>query len=202
MFYNWLVTDGFLTLHVFQYSEAAVENCSKFTEEHPCRSVILIKLQSSFIEITLRHGWNHTSALVFSCKFAAFFQKPVPKNTCGWLLQNIQDRQFFWVLQTCKFKPTTFYQVRLKATFYHHILAAIKKIKHVTSILFLYWKRRYRLRKYRLQRSHIHELIRNFWLKKSHIEYCSAPVYLAKLSENVCTVILKNGFSERRLVIF
>ena len=28
---------------------------SKFTGEHPCQSVILMKLQSSFIEITLRH---------------------------------------------------------------------------------------------------------------------------------------------------
>ena len=30
--------------------------CSKFTGEHSCRSVISIKLQSNFIEITLRHG--------------------------------------------------------------------------------------------------------------------------------------------------
>ena len=30
--------------------------CSKFTEEHPCRSVISIKLLCNFIEITLRHG--------------------------------------------------------------------------------------------------------------------------------------------------
>ena len=30
--------------------------CRKFTGEHPCRSVISIKLQSNFIEITLRHG--------------------------------------------------------------------------------------------------------------------------------------------------
>ena len=28
---------------------------SKFTGEHPCRSVISIKLQSKFIEITLQH---------------------------------------------------------------------------------------------------------------------------------------------------
>ena len=30
--------------------------CSKFTGEHPYRSVISIKLQSNFIEITLRDG--------------------------------------------------------------------------------------------------------------------------------------------------
>ena len=33
-----------------------LKNCSKFTGEHPCRSVISIKLQSNFIEIALRHG--------------------------------------------------------------------------------------------------------------------------------------------------
>ena len=30
--------------------------CGKFTGEHPCRSVISIKLLSNFIEIALRHG--------------------------------------------------------------------------------------------------------------------------------------------------
>ena len=37
--------------------------CSKFTGEHPCRSVISIKLH-----------WHHTLAWVFSCKFVAYFQ--------------------------------------------------------------------------------------------------------------------------------
>ena len=32
------------------------EICSKFTGKHPCRSVISIKLQRNFIEITPRHG--------------------------------------------------------------------------------------------------------------------------------------------------
>ena len=39
--------------------------CSKFTE-HPCRSAIC-KAKQLY--------WNHTSAWVFSCKFAAYFQK-------------------------------------------------------------------------------------------------------------------------------
>ena len=30
--------------------------CSKFTGEHLCQSVILLKLQSNFIEIAYRHG--------------------------------------------------------------------------------------------------------------------------------------------------
>ena len=29
---------------------------------------------------------NHTSAWVFSCKFAAYFQKPFSRNTSWWLL--------------------------------------------------------------------------------------------------------------------
>ena len=37
--------------------------CSKFTGEHPCRSAIWIKLQSNFIEITLRHGCSAVNLL-------------------------------------------------------------------------------------------------------------------------------------------
>ena len=40
----------------------------KFTGKHSCRSIISIKL---------------TSALVFSCKFAAYFQNTFTKNTSG-----------------------------------------------------------------------------------------------------------------------
>ena len=54
--------------------------CSKFTGEHPCRSVISIKLQSNFIEITLHHGRSP------SCKLAAYFQNTFSKNSSGGLL--------------------------------------------------------------------------------------------------------------------
>ena len=37
--------------------------CSKFTGEHPCRSVISIKLQSKFIEISLRQGCSPVNLL-------------------------------------------------------------------------------------------------------------------------------------------
>ena len=36
---------------------------SKFTVEHPCRSVISIKLLCNFIEITLRHGCSPVNLL-------------------------------------------------------------------------------------------------------------------------------------------
>ena len=55
--------------------------CSKFTGENPCRSVISIKLQSNYIEITLRHGCSPVNLLHNSRTF--------PKNTYGGLLLHI-----------------------------------------------------------------------------------------------------------------
>ena len=53
--------------------------CSKFTGKHPCRSVISIKLLSSFIEITLQHRCSPESLL-------HIFKTPFPRNTSVWLL--------------------------------------------------------------------------------------------------------------------
>ena len=53
--------------------------CSKFTREHPCRSVISIKLQSNFIEIALRHRYSPVNLL-------HIFRTPFHRNTSGWLL--------------------------------------------------------------------------------------------------------------------
>ena len=52
---------------------------SKFTGEHPCQSVISIKLLSNFIEIALRHACSPVILLYI-------FRTPFPKNTSGWLL--------------------------------------------------------------------------------------------------------------------
>ena len=52
--------------------------CSKFVGEHPCRSVISIKLQSSFIEIAFRYGCSPVN-------FLHIFRAPLPKNTSGGL---------------------------------------------------------------------------------------------------------------------
>ena len=53
--------------------------CSKFTEEHPCQTVISIKLQGNFIEIALRHGRSPANLLHI---FRTYF----PKNTSEGLL--------------------------------------------------------------------------------------------------------------------
>ena len=53
--------------------------CSKFTGEHPCRSVISIKLFCIFIEITVRHGCSPGNLL-------HIFRTPFSKSTSEWLL--------------------------------------------------------------------------------------------------------------------
>ena len=55
--------------------------CSKFTIEHSCRSAISIKLQSNFIEITLRHGCSPVNLL-------HIFRTPFLKNSSGRPLLN------------------------------------------------------------------------------------------------------------------
>ena len=47
--------------------KSVMKICSKFTGEHPCRSVISINLQS-------------TSAWVFSCKIAVYFENTFSKE--------------------------------------------------------------------------------------------------------------------------
>ena len=53
--------------------------CSKFSGEHPCQSMISIKLQSNSIEITLRCGCSFVNLL-------HIFRKTFPENTSGGLL--------------------------------------------------------------------------------------------------------------------
>ena len=66
--------------------KSVLKICSKFTGERLCSAEISIKLQSNFIEIALRHG------CFFSCKFAAYFRTPFPKNTSGRLLLNRRSK--------------------------------------------------------------------------------------------------------------
>ena len=62
-------------------SVGVVEICSKFTGEHPCRSVISIKwFYWNFIEFALRHGCSPVNLL-------HIFRTPFPRSTSGWLLR-------------------------------------------------------------------------------------------------------------------
>ena len=56
-----------------------LEICSKFTGEHPCRSVISVNLLCDFIEITLKYWCSSVNLLQIS-------RTPFSKNISGWLL--------------------------------------------------------------------------------------------------------------------
>ena len=62
--------------------------CSKFIGEHPCRSAILLKITSNFIEIALRHGVSPVNLL-------HIFRTPSPKNTSGRLLLKTDNFEAF-----------------------------------------------------------------------------------------------------------
>ena len=61
-------------------AKGVLKICGKFTGEHPCRSVVSIKLQSNFIEIALRHGCSPVNLL-------DIFRTPFPKNIYGLIHQ-------------------------------------------------------------------------------------------------------------------
>ena len=75
-----------LMLSLFRHSppevflgKGVLKICNNFTREHPCRSVISIKLLCSFIEIALHHMCSAVNLL-------HVFRIPFPRNTSGWLL--------------------------------------------------------------------------------------------------------------------
>ena len=83
-FHNTKWVSHHLTLTRSSHSEVfwgkgVLKICVKVTGEHPCRSVISIKLQSNFIKITFWHGCSQVNLL-------HIFRTAFPKNTSGWLL--------------------------------------------------------------------------------------------------------------------
>ena len=63
--------------------EAAVQRCSE-NMPHVYRRTPMLK--RDFNKVALLLYWNRTSAWVFSCKFAIYFQNNFPKNTYARLL--------------------------------------------------------------------------------------------------------------------
>ena len=62
--------------------KGVLKTCSKFTGEHPCQSVISIKLHSNVIEITLQHECSPVNLL-------HIFRIPFLKGTSEWFLLDI-----------------------------------------------------------------------------------------------------------------
>ena len=75
---HWLLQTRSSPPEVF-FRKGFLKIWSKFTGEHPYRSVISIKLQSNFIETTLRHGCSSLNLL-------HIFRTPFYKSTYGGLL--------------------------------------------------------------------------------------------------------------------
>ena len=76
-----------------------------------------------FNKAAKQHYWNCTSAYVFSCKFAAYFQntffKRAPLDGCFWRFKNCSDHR-----RVCTAKPlhamqlpNTYYTRRIKRNF-------------------------------------------------------------------------------------
>ena len=70
------------------FVKGVLKICGKFTGEHPCRSVISIKLLCNFIKITLRHGRSTVNLL-------HIFRTTFPKNTSEWLLLSTKKVSYF-----------------------------------------------------------------------------------------------------------
>ena len=70
--------------------ERVLEICSKFAGEHPCKSVIAIKLLCIFIEIALRHGCSPVNLLYI-------FRSSFYMNTSGGLILNQTGKEILAV---------------------------------------------------------------------------------------------------------
>ena len=71
--------------HLEVFLRKCTKICSKFTGEHPCQSVISIKVKSNFTEIALRHGCSPVNLL-------HIFRTPFLRNTSVWLLL------WYWII--------------------------------------------------------------------------------------------------------
>ena len=96
--------------------------CSKFTGEHPCQSVILIKLLCNFIEITVRHG-------CFPVNLLQIFRTSFLKNTRGWLVLHLFH---VFIAYLCFYNACNFMICDLRSkggmdqlTFLHEIIVII-----------------------------------------------------------------------------
>ena len=86
--------------------KGVVKIWSKFTGEHPCRSVISIKLQSNFIEITLRHG-------CFPVRLLHILRTTSSKNTSGRLLLSFAHVIPLHLTYKASFSPYIFSKIIL-----------------------------------------------------------------------------------------
>ena len=87
--------------------KGVLKTCNKITGEHPCHSVISIKMLCNFIKIALRHNLQH------------IFGTPFPKNSPGWLLLSIKkdtEKRSYW--QKLLIEKSRYCHNQLRKTFW------------------------------------------------------------------------------------
>ena len=99
--------------------------CSKFKGEPPCQKVILIKLQSNFIEIILRHGCSPVNLL-------HIFRTPSHKNTSGRLVSDLAVVHlpmflFGTLYKYQKIKDLLMFLERIKRKHWEAIVAVVRR---------------------------------------------------------------------------
>ena len=120
-------------------SEPALHRCSyKKVLWHPCQNAISIKLQSNFIETTLRHGCSPVNLL-------HIFRTPFSNNTSGGLLLCVTRLPMPW--------PSNLLQVCIAFKFFFHIFFLYHDLKlfyanPVNSGLFILLASMFALQKY------------------------------------------------------
>ena len=109
--YNEQETQKFRSSHPEAFSGKGVLKIgSKFTGEHPCRSMIKM-----FIEITLRHGCSPVNLL-------HIFRTLLPKNTSWWLLLKIKSKCIVGHLILLQQQPRSTSPVKTYQTGMHHVV--------------------------------------------------------------------------------
>ena len=80
--------------------KSVLKRCNKFTREHPCQSVISIKLQRNFAEVALGHGCSPENLLhIFRTPLGACFC-----NVANVITTNINEKR---IVDQTKTNPTT-----------------------------------------------------------------------------------------------
>ena len=98
--------------------KGVLEICSKFTGEHPCRSVISIKLLYNFTEITIRHACSPVNVLHI---IRTPFTKSSAANKGRSTVNNRQSSVFDSPYSSWSFRPVGF----PRNLFYYFSLAII-----------------------------------------------------------------------------
>ena len=134
--------------------KVALKICCKF-KEHPCRSVISIKLQSNVVEITLRHGCSPVNMLrIFRTLFLG-----TPLGGCFWFLLLLEDLSKTYFPLFKKINAEIAYEVNFTIVCTEFRLSSFKNTKKFR--LGHYWVILCEISKYRMWYFQFHSAEKN-----------------------------------------